>query len=206
MGEPEDEAFTAALDQARAGDPAALWRASEALRPYLQTVARALLAGRLSGKVDPADVVQQSLLSSVERFDQFRGDTPAEWQRWLVAIVRNESKNLLRFWHQQRRRVSAEEPVAGSRAQAAPEDGISVRLPGAEPSASRRVAARREASRLLEELDRMPPDMRAVLTLRHFEGLSHLEIAERLGISPEAARQKWVRALRGLKRRLGEGA
>lgn len=196
-----------AIAAARAGDPAALFTATERLRPYLEAVARAVLAGRLAGKVDPADVVQQSLLASVERFEQFEGETPADLQRWLVAIVRNEAKNLLRYWHQDKRLVAAEDAVAGSRAIRPTDDGASARLPGAEPSPSRRVAAREEASRMLAVLDRLPAEQRAILTLRHFEGLSHAEIADRLGRTPDAIRQAWVRALRSLRRAMsGEPA
>ena len=71
---------------------------------------------------------------------------------------------------------------------------------GATPS--HRAAAREEASHLLETLDRLPPAQREILRLRHFEGLSHAEIAARLDLSPDAVRQKWVRALRGLRRQM----
>lgn len=195
-----------AIAAAREGEPAALFAATERLRPYLEAVARAILRGRLAGKVDPADVVQQSLLASVERFEQFEGDTPAELQRWLVAIVRNEAKNLLRYWHQDKRLVAAEDAVAGSRAIKPADDGASARLPAGEPSPSRVVAAREEASRMLAVLDRLPAEQRAILALRHFEGLSHAEIAERLGRTPDAIRQAWVRALRSLRRALGAPA
>lgn len=195
-----------AIEAAREGDPGALFAATERLRPYLEAVARAVLKGRLAGKVDPADVVQQSLLASVERFAQFEGETPAELQRWLVAIVRNEAKNLLRYWHQDKRLVAAEDAVAGSRAIKPTDDGASTRLPAGEPSPSRLVAAREEASRMLATLDRLPSEQRTILTLRHFEGLSHAEIAERLGRTPDAIRQAWVRALRSLRRALGDTA
>jgi len=204
MPDDADDAFAQAMQHARAGDVSGLWRASDDLRPYLARVAAAILRDRLRGKVDASDVVQQGLLASVERFDQFRGETRAEWQAWLVAIVRNEARNLLRYWHQQQRHLNAEDPIVGSRRAKARPDGPSVRLPGADPSPSRQVATRQEATQLLQVLDRLPPEHRAILSMRHFEGLSHPEIAERLGSTPAAVRQKWVRALRGLRERLAE--
>lgn len=186
-------------------DGDAILEAMERLRPYLEAVARAILRGRLAGKIEPADVVQQSLLAAVERADQLRGESPEELQAWLVAIVRNEARNALRYWHQEKRLVAREDAVAGSRVvRAAEDDGASARLPGAEPSPSRRLLAREEASRMLATLDRMPPEQRAILTMRHFEGRSHAEIAERLGRTEDAVRQAWVRALRSLRRELGE--
>lgn len=202
MGEPADERFEDAIAQARAGDVGALWETAEALRPYMRRVAAAVLAGRLAGKADASDVVQQGLLASVERLDQFRGTSKEEWQRWLVAIVRNEARNLLRYWHQDKRQVAREDAVVGSRAVQGSPDAPEVRLPGLQPTPSHRVAVREEASQLLETLDRLPPGQREILRLRHFEGLSHAEIAERLDLTPAAVRQKWVRALRGLRRQM----
>ena len=202
----EDVDVEGALEAARAGDPSALFRAADELRPYLRAVAHAVLRGRLGGKVDASDVVQQGLLSSMERIEQFRGESPEEWQRWLVAIVRNEARNLLRYWHQDKRRVAVEDAVAGSRAIGTPDGGASERLPGSGPSPSRRVAVRQEAAHMLSIVDTMPAEQRRILTLRHFEGLSHVEIAERLGKSPDAIRQAWVRALRSLRERLRESA
>ena len=189
------------LAAAREGDASGLWRASEAMRPYLRAVAGGVLRGRIAGKVDVSDVVQQSLLASIERFGQFRGDTRGEWQKWLVVIVRNEARNLLRYWHQDRREVAKEAATAGSQVLLGQgdEDAQGPRLPGDSPSPSRQVARREDASRILQVLDRLPHEYREVLKLRHLEGLSHQEISTRLGKSPAAVRQTWVRALRRMR-------
>ncbi|MAQ17840.1 MAG: hypothetical protein CMN30_23965 [Sandaracinus sp.] len=203
--EERDEAVRAALARARAGDRDALWEAAHGLRPYLGAVARNVLAGRLDGKVDVADVVQQSLLAAIERFDQFRGESAGEWQQWLVTIVRNEARNLLRFWHQDRRNLAAENAVAGSMVQTeATAEGEKPRLPALEPTPSRQAATRQEAMQLLEAIDRLPGEYREVLRLRHFEGLSHREIAARVGKSEAAIRQLWVRALKDLRTTVGQ--
>ncbi len=197
--EERDEAIRDALVRAREGDRDALWEAADGLRPYLRAVARSVLAGRLEGKVDVTDVVQQSLLAAIERFDQFRGDSPGEWQQWLVTIVRNEARNLLRFWHQDRRNVAAEKAVAGSVVETGRPGGDKPRLPAHEPTPSRQAATRQEAMQLLEAIDRLPLEYREVLQLRHFEGLSHRDIAARLDKTEAAIRQLWVRALKQLR-------
>ncbi|MBO6938574.1 MAG: sigma-70 family RNA polymerase sigma factor [Deltaproteobacteria bacterium] len=202
--EERDEAVRAALLRAREGDRDALWEAVEGLRPYLRAVARSVLGGRLEGKVDVADVVQQSLLAAIERFDQFRGESAGEWQQWLVTIVRNEARNLLRFWHQDRRNLAAENAVAGSMMQIeGSAEGEKPRLAALEPTPSRQVATRQEAMQLLEAIDRLPAEYREVLRLRHFEGLSHRQIATRTGKSEAAIRQLWVRALKHLRAAVG---
>lgn len=190
-----------ALEEARQGDISGLWRASDDVRPYLRAVAAGILRERLAGKVDVSDVVQQGMLAGVERFDQFRGTSRGEWQKWLVVIVRNEARNLLRYWHQDRRHIAKEDAVAGSRAVKAEDtpDRQAPRLPAPAPTASRQMVMREQASQMLAGLGSLPADQQRILTMRHFDGLSHREIAERLGKSEAAVRQMWVRALKRLR-------
>jgi RNA polymerase sigma-70 factor (ECF subfamily) len=141
------------------------------------------------------------MLAGVERFDQFRGTTRGEWQKWLVVIVRNEARNLLRYWHQDRRHIAKEDAVLGSRAVTGHDESerAAPRLPGPTPTASKQLMMREEASRVLIGLGQLPPEQQQVLTMRHFDGLGHKEIAERLGKSEAAVRQIWVRALQRLR-------
>ena len=46
---------------------------------------------------------------------------------------------------------------------------------------------------------RLPDDYREVLILRNLEGLSHEEVAQRMGRDVGAVRMLWVRAWRGRK-------
>jgi RNA polymerase sigma-70 factor (subfamily 1) len=188
-----------AIARARAGDGSALWQRVDRLRPYLRAVAGNVLRDRLAGKVEVADVVQEALLAAVERFDQFQGTTGAELDAWIVAIVRNEARNLVRFWHQERRHVARENAPPES-SEALPRVASDVSLP---PTPSQRVASRQEASILMEALDRLPHEHREVLVLRQFDGLSHAAIAARLGKKEDAVRQLWVRALRALRETMG---
>jgi RNA polymerase sigma-70 factor (ECF subfamily) len=201
VGGDVEKSLSGALEEARAGDVSALWRASDDVRPYLRAVAAGILRERLAGKVDVSDVVQQGMLAGVERFDQFRGTTRGEWQKWLVVIVRNEARNLLRYWHQDRRHIAKEDAVSGSRAISANDDEekAAPRLPGPAPTASKQMVMREEASRMLEGLGQLPSEQQRVIEMRHFEGLGHKEIAARLGKSEAAVRQIWVRALKRLK-------
>ncbi|HEV2947102.1 MAG TPA: hypothetical protein VGX70_06985, partial [Gemmataceae bacterium] len=59
----------------------------ERCREYLHLLARLHLDHRLQGKLDPADVVQQTLMRAHEKRDQFRGRTYAELTAWLRQIL-----------------------------------------------------------------------------------------------------------------------
>ena len=63
------------LTAARGGDSQALGQLLEAYRAYLLLLGRVQLEGRLRRKVDPADVVQETLLEAFRDFAQFQGHT-----------------------------------------------------------------------------------------------------------------------------------
>ena len=72
---------------------------------------------------------------------------------------------------------------------------------GPSPSAA---ADRNEQGVLLADaLSRLPEDYREVIVLRNLEGLSHEEVATRMGRGVGAVRMLWLRALSRLRRELG---
>ena len=56
-------------------------------RSYLQLLAEARLDRRLRSKVDPSDVVQQTLLQAYKAWRQFRGTSDGEVAAWLRQIL-----------------------------------------------------------------------------------------------------------------------
>src|SRR5438045_1157805 len=64
-------------------------------------------------------------------------------------------------------------------------------------------ASRREQSVLLAEaLARLPPEWRELLILRHLEGLTFPEVAQRMGRTVDSVKKLWPRALANLRRLL----
>ena len=66
-------------------------------------------------------------------------------------------------------------------------------------AASAELVAAETAAELAEAIRGLPELQRRVIELRHYEELSHAEIALRLNKTESAIRMLWVRALRNLK-------
>src|SRR5262245_21304060 len=100
------------LRQAKAGDGAALGDLLEQYRSYLGLLARLQITRRLQGKVDSADVVQETFLEAHQSFARFRGTTERELVRWLRQILTANLVDLIRkFLGSKRRDVRLEQEL-----------------------------------------------------------------------------------------------
>ena len=92
------------LSLARTGDVPSLGRLLELYCNYLELIARLQVSRLLRGKVDAADLVQDTFLEAHAAFTQFRGTTEAELARWLRQIVISNGISLARRYLTSRRR------------------------------------------------------------------------------------------------------
>jgi RNA polymerase sigma-70 factor (ECF subfamily) len=188
------------LDRARSGDPNALGRLLEAYRPYLTLLAR-LEVGRLRGKADEADVVQEAFADAARQFDRFRGSGERELTAWLRRILAGCLALLARRYYGTRARdVRLEQSLADDL------DRSSIFLDGAlvdrGSSPSHRASRREQAVLLADALEQLPPHYREVIVLHSLEGLTFPEVAVRMGRSAVAVERLWSRALPQLRRSL----
>jgi RNA polymerase sigma-70 factor, ECF subfamily len=189
---------------ARAGDAVARGQLLEHYRNYLTVLARLQIGRRLQGKVDAADLVQETFLEAHRHFGRFQGTTAAELTAWLRQILATRLAHLFRrYCGTQRRDVRLERQLEGELEQTSRCFDQGLLAPQSSPS--QRAARREQAVLLADTLERLPPDYRDVIVLRNLEGLSFAEVAARMGRSVNSVEKLWIRALDRLRRSL-EGA
>src|SRR5262245_42311003 len=158
-------------------------RPLEAYRPYLHLLARLQLDARLQGKLDPSDVVQETLLKAHQSLDQFDGDKDAECAAWLRAILTNTLTSALRRFQTGARNMEQERSL-----QAALEESSS-RLEAwlaVEQSSPEEQAIRQEQLLdLAQALAQLPDDQRRAVELRYLKGRTVPEVASHMDRTKE---------------------
>lgn len=176
----EADPLRALLEGARAGEREAFRSLYLALHgPVARFVAR-----RVRSRADAEDLVSRvffSLLRRLDDFDARRGSVLA----FAITIARST--------------VIAH--VRGAR-EAVPLDDLDAVLTDGAGSALDVLIEDEERAELARLVRGLPADMREMFALRYGDGLKHAEIAGVLGLDVAAVKQRFSRALRGLRERL----
>jgi RNA polymerase sigma-70 factor (ECF subfamily) len=186
------------LIRARGGSQSALGLALEAGRKYLLLVANRALDDKLRAKVGASDLVQDTYLEAQRGFGQFRGETEAEFYRWLLGILAHRLANNVRHYRQTKQRDVDRELPAASVDEALSKIEDAAHTPGAA------FFARDEQQRVRLALERMDESMRSILIERTWRGDTFAEIAARRNCSADAARKQWIRAVRQMRSLLAQ--
>jgi len=189
------------LDLARAGDGAALGQLLERYRSYLSLLARVQIGRRIQGKLDVADVVQETFLEAHRGIGLFRGSSEAQFLAWLrqilVAILSNQIRH---YFGTKRRDIRLERELQDGLDRSSAYLGD--RLIAAQSSPSAQASRREQAVLLADAMEELPEDYREVIILRQLEGLSFPQVALRMGRTEDSVKNLWARALVRLRRLL----
>ena len=195
-GNPE-----ALLHMARMGDAHALERLLGMYRSYLLLFSRVQVRGRLQGKADVSDLVQETLFVAHRAFHHFEGETEGELVAWLQQILASRLARLIRRYSTQARDVRLEQELVDALSRSSVVAG---QLAASHSTPSRCAARREEAVLLADAMADLNEVHREILILHHFEDLPFSKVAERLGRKEDAVKKLWFRALAALKTRIEE--
>ena len=133
---------------------------------------------------EAADLTQETLLRAFRSLGRF--DASQRFGPWVFGIASHVCRDWLR------RRGRRKEQPWEELAQAARSG-----TPAGE------AAAAEERERVRQAVGRLPHKYREVIVLHYLEEMPYDEVASSLGISPEAARRRALRAREMLRRKLG---
>ena len=156
------------------------------LRAYLRRRARGLLAARESA----SDLAQSVCREVIEHVDRFEHGAEESFRAWLYRTAERKLVSRYRYYTATKR--DADGPAAAA--------GALGPLPH---TPSQQVAAREELAAAEAALARLEAPYREAILLSRVEGLSHAEIARRMGRSEGAVRNLVYRGLAQVAAELG---
>src|SRR5919201_643798 len=191
---------TRLLEQARAGDQAALNEIFARHRERLRRMVELRLDRRLQARIDASDVIQEAYVEAVTRLDDYLRAPNYPLFLWLRLIVGERLLKLHRHHlGTQMRDAGLEVSLYRGALPAASSAALAAQLLGQHTSPTQAATRAERMLRLQEALNTLDPMDREVLSLRHFEELTLAETAQVLDITESGAAKRYVRALKRLK-------
>ena len=188
------------IRRAVGGDDQAWDRLMSDHRPRLRRMIAMRMDRRLKGRLDPSDVIQESLIDAARRLPEYAKEPAMPFFLWLRFLTGQ------RLMEQHRKHLGAQARDVGREISlyrgAFPETttaDLAAHFLGKFSSPSHAAIRIEQKLRLQEALNSLDPIDREILALRHFEQLSNGEAADVLSLDKSAASKRYARALVRLK-------
>jgi RNA polymerase sigma-70 factor, ECF subfamily len=162
----------------------------EDLKRLYERYARTLLAFFQRRVDDPdlaVDLMSDTFTTALERRGQYRGMTDEQLSGWLWSIAQSTLRA-----HERRGEAARRGARRLGRERRELTDLEIERIEELASSRNLRAAVARS-------LDRLPEEQRDAVRMRVIEGLSYMEIAQRLGLTASGTRTRVTRAMRDLR-------
>jgi RNA polymerase sigma-70 factor, ECF subfamily len=177
-------------------------RTLERFRAYLRLLAQVHLHPVLQGKLDPSDVVQQTLLQAYQAPERFHGRSDGEQAAWLRQALARNLAHAVRDFGRDCRDVRRERSLEAALDQSSLH--LEQWLAADQSSPSAHLIASENALLLAEALERLPEAQRVALVLQHWHNCSLAEIGQHMGRSPAAVAGLIKRGLQELRQQLSK--
>ena len=147
-----------------------------------------------------SDVLQETYVRAAQRIDSYLQKPDMPFFVWLRLEANQRLQEIHRFhFGAEKRDVRREVKLKGNQEQGNTSVQLAAHLVAQMTSPSGVFHKAQQVEALEKTLSEMNDTDREVIALRHFEELSNIEAAKVLGIAPEAASKRYIRALKRLK-------
>ena len=174
----------------------------ERFRRYLWVLAQANLDDGLRSKLDPSDVVQQTLLQAHRALDEFRGNTDGEMAAWLRKILARNLAHAVRDFGRHKRDVRRENGL-----QAAVDESalrLEALLAANQASPSQRVQQQEQLLQLCNAVAQLPEAQRDAIRLHYLQDCSLKDVADQMDRTPAAVAGLLKRGLKQLRQSMND--
>ncbi len=171
-------------------------------RDALRRMVNVRMNDRLRGRLDASDIVQETLLEAMNSVEAYLAKPALPVPLWLRHLAGQKLIQAHRTHLGAQKRDAAREQRLVGGVPLASSVMLAAELAGQGTSPSQAAIRRESRGELIAALDRMDELDREVLTLRHFEQLNSAEAAEVLGMSRDAVKKRYLRALDKLEKLL----
>jgi RNA polymerase sigma-70 factor (ECF subfamily) len=150
-------------------------------RSYLHLLAEARLDHRLRSKLDPSDIVQETLLHAHQAWGGFHGKSEGELAAWLRQILARNLLHCVRDMHRACRDVDREVSLEAAIERSV--DHLERWLAAEESSVSQKAVRGEGIAELAKAVQGLPDGTREAIVLHYWQDCSLAEIGEHLGRS-----------------------
>jgi RNA polymerase sigma-70 factor (ECF subfamily) len=167
----------------------------ERFRDYLRLVARLQLDKRIQARMDPSDLVQQTLLEAHQALARPEAEAPADLAAYLRRILGRNLVDAVRRHHAGVRDVDLEQSLEESSLR------LEAWLADKEAGPEEKLTRQEQLAQLADTLVGLPEDQRTAVELKYLQGQTVAAIAEQMQRSEEAVGGLLRRGLAGLRQR-----
>lgn len=179
------------LERLKAGEKTAAGELLERERNYLRRFIELRLDSDLRSRVDPSDVVQETLMAVGERIDEFVKNRPMSFRLWVRRKAEDKLVELRRKHLARKRSVGREIHLTDA-------SSMLIARGWLHQSPSHIAQQEEQSKRVRQAIQSLDEKDREVLLLRHVEQLANTEVAELLEITTDAASKRYGRAVKRL--------
>ena len=174
------------LERWRQGDQGAVDQLLRLELPFVRELVVRRLGPRLRRELQETDCVQEAMIDFLRYGARFLVNDRHQLRGLMARIIDNNLRDHGAWWGARRRARDREQPLPSR-------SSLDLATPAVRPSTAAANGEAREWVRLALEL--LEPEDRKLIVRRDWDGVEFAELGAELGMSANATRMRWVRAV-----------